>query len=347
MTMNASDESQSSTPESGRVGRDVAKLLVRTAALAFVTLLTVVAIAWFVPESNTYASASAVKHSRLEKLESPKIVVVGGSNLAFGLDSPMIEEATGRRVVNMGMDGFLGLRFMLAEVEPSLQRSDLVVIALEYGAYYKDIDGVAENQFAVIKANPTAAAYVTWEQKRSMLLALPRIARLKLARFVLVPARALRSLIKGSDYQSAGQVEEAIGSVDGFNEHGDLLAHLDVEQPGKPFDGDNLREAPINLEALDMIEGFAKRAQERGVSVMISYTPIADTYYERYRDELAVLHEAITTRPGLQAPAPPSAFVYREALFFDTVYHLRREGREARTKKLIEGIKTKIPAGSG
>jgi hypothetical protein len=35
----------------------------------------------------------------------------------------------------------------------------------------------------------------------------------------------------------------------------------------------------------------------------------------------------------------PSDFVLPDSLFFDTVYHLNKKGREIRTKKLIEIIK--------
>ncbi len=325
----------------------VGKLLVQVLALFVATVITVVLIAWFVPEGNTYSKVSTIKHARLEQLPSPKIVVVGGSNLAFGLDSPLIEKVTGRGVVNMGMDGFLGMRFMLAEVEPFLRESDLVVLAFEHGAYINDVNGVAENQFAVIKANPKAIAFINWEQQKAMLPAIPRIAQLKAARFVLEPARAVRSLIKGKDYQSAGQVEEAIGSVDGFNEHGDLLAHLDIVLPGEPFDGDNLKAKPLNQEALDLLNDFATRVGERGVEVLVSYTPVADTYFERYEEELGALHEAITAQPALHAPMPPSDFVYPVDEFFDTVYHLRRAAREQRTRKLIQAIQTKIAHNQG
>ena len=34
-----------------------------------------------------------------------------------------------------------------------------------------------------------------------------------------------------------------------------------------------------------------------------------------------------------------SDFVFPDSLFFDTVYHLNKKGREIRTKKLIEIIK--------
>ena len=52
---------------------------------------------------------------------------VGGSNLAFGIDSREVEQRTGYRVVNMGMGFNMGLRFMLAVVRPHIHAGDVVV----------------------------------------------------------------------------------------------------------------------------------------------------------------------------------------------------------------------------
>lgn len=167
------------TPSSNDTLRHVARLVGRVLLLLVATAATIAAVAWYIPEVNSYARASALKHRRLEQLDSPKIVVVGGSNLAFGLDSAMIEQATGRGVVNMGMDGFLGVRFMLAEVEPFIASGDLVVVAFEHGAYYNDEDGSAGNQFAVVKAYPQNASLLSQEQQLAILWEAPRKSEAK------------------------------------------------------------------------------------------------------------------------------------------------------------------------
>ena len=54
-----------------------------------------------------YLAASVDKHHLLVHQPSPRIVFVGGSNLAFGLDSGAIERSLGYHPVNMGLN--LGL----------------------------------------------------------------------------------------------------------------------------------------------------------------------------------------------------------------------------------------------
>src|SRR5690554_8180171 len=71
-------------------------------ALAVLVYLAALALVLLVPEQNDYALASNLKHDRLEALSGNRVVLVGGSNLAFGIDSKAIEAAVGCPVVNMG-----------------------------------------------------------------------------------------------------------------------------------------------------------------------------------------------------------------------------------------------------
>jgi hypothetical protein len=78
---------------------------------------------WQMAARNTddYLAASLDKEYRLATLPGPRVVFVGGSNVAFGLDSAIIERWTGRRSVNMGLYVNLGLPFMLDEVRAGLR----------------------------------------------------------------------------------------------------------------------------------------------------------------------------------------------------------------------------------
>ena len=57
---------------------------------------------------GNYQASLIDKVERLESIEEPKIVLIGDSNLAFGIDSEKIEEGHGIPVVNMGLHGGFG-----------------------------------------------------------------------------------------------------------------------------------------------------------------------------------------------------------------------------------------------
>ncbi len=78
-----------------------------------------------------YVAATIDKHDLLDQQPSPRIIFVGGSSAAFGLDSQKIGQSLGYHPVNMGIKVTLGLNFMLEEVETSLRsgRSCLSMVA--------------------------------------------------------------------------------------------------------------------------------------------------------------------------------------------------------------------------
>ena len=79
----------------------------------FIFCTIVAGAVWeIMPQYDTsYNAALHDKIDRIEMIEEPKIVLIGNSNVAFGFDSEMIEEAFGMPVVNMGLHGALGNAF--------------------------------------------------------------------------------------------------------------------------------------------------------------------------------------------------------------------------------------------
>ena len=82
---------------------------------------------------ETFLGELSVKCERLaEPSDKPRLVLVGGSAAAFGVDSALLEEQLPQdRVVNFGMYAALGTRVMLDLSEPLLQEGDLVLVMPE------------------------------------------------------------------------------------------------------------------------------------------------------------------------------------------------------------------------
>ncbi len=109
-----------------------------------------------------YLGAAIDKHNRLAQQPAPRVVFVGGSNLAFGLDSAEIERSLGYGVVNMGLDLSLGLDFMLREIEPFLARGDVVVISPEYEEFIDMYPGKVTTLFAEATIYPRAMQFFSY-----------------------------------------------------------------------------------------------------------------------------------------------------------------------------------------
>jgi len=61
------------------------------------------------PDPDSYFYGSLLKLDLLKTVPSPKIVVFGGSNVAFGIDSELIEKEFGIPVINDGLNAGVSL----------------------------------------------------------------------------------------------------------------------------------------------------------------------------------------------------------------------------------------------
>lgn len=76
--------------------------------------LTIVGIIYFPPNTfeGSYQSMLQIKYNVLRTVDEPKIIVISGISSAFGLDQNMLEEATGYKVANLGLQANIGPRFL-------------------------------------------------------------------------------------------------------------------------------------------------------------------------------------------------------------------------------------------
>jgi hypothetical protein len=331
----------SSIDEQQKTDSGILKFYIRLFCLGTIVAAVVGGIVLLVPDENDYSRASILKHERLAQLPSPKIVLVGGSNLAFGVDSQKIEQELDCQVVNMGMNGWLGIRFMLEEVRGTLKSGDTVVLSFEWDNFFKPVEGHGPSFLGIIKTNPAALSFLTFEQYKFLLQAFSEVAKEKMGR--LIKQELIRAGIRKQESTARelrGAFLNAIEALEGFSPHGDLISHLSVETP-LPFPlGQDLiqKGTPVEKKAIEMMVEFAKEMSSRKIDVLVSYPPIPPDVFERHSDSLNDIHRLLSKHKELSIPRDPVEFVFDRVNFFDTIYHLNRYGRPVRTHKVIEDL---------
>src|SRR5512138_1550398 len=88
-------------------------------------------------DQNKYIAAIQDKEALLLNTKSPRIIFVGGSNLAFGIDSKRVEEELGLSVINFGLHADLGMETSLNFIEKHAAPGDIIVLVPEY-EYFED-----------------------------------------------------------------------------------------------------------------------------------------------------------------------------------------------------------------
>ena len=103
----------------------------RTLSFVILAVSFAVFVHRFPPGDSLYA-ASADKMKLLQTQTSPRSIFVGGSSMAFGMDSGLVASRHGFHPVNMGLHLGIGLEFMLQQVEPLVRSGDVVVVSPWY-----------------------------------------------------------------------------------------------------------------------------------------------------------------------------------------------------------------------
>ena len=280
-----------------------------------------VIVLWPLQSGNLYLSV-ADKHDRLEACGSPKIIFVGGSSLALGLDSELIETALGWPITNMGVNGGFGLRYMLDEIKPALRAGDIVVLSPEYEHWYGTLLEGGLNMVWAIRAHPASLWY----------LSSPR-------QFLTLAANA-PEFLQGKFLEMLPGRRDPIYNRAAFNRYGDFVNHLPLE-PAPQIGGlERIDAQAFNPETAAALQSFAIFAEQHGAQAVYSFPPLAESQY-RFADNRAAIDrivQALNDLPRLSVLDRPADHVYPDELFFDTVYHLRGAGRALRSRQVAAAL---------
>ena len=86
--------------------------------------------------SESYYAELAPLTERLDRAEGKKLVLIGGSNIAFGVDAALLEELLAEKgydftVCPYGLYAAVGCISMLSLSEDALREGDIVILAVE------------------------------------------------------------------------------------------------------------------------------------------------------------------------------------------------------------------------
>lgn len=107
--------------------------------LVFIGVILI--LAFVLPyNKNGYMREQEVKMAMLSVPDrKPAVVLLGGSNVAFGYDSEMLSDSLGMPVVNAGLHASIGLKYIIDDCFPRLRRGDILVLSPEYGHFFGDM----------------------------------------------------------------------------------------------------------------------------------------------------------------------------------------------------------------
>lgn len=303
----------------------------RTFFIKLIIMTLIVLVFCFVQVMPQYEynnqAAMVDKVKRLESLEGAKITLVGNSNLAFGINSPLLEELTGVQVANMGLHGGVGNVFNEQAAKINIHEGDLIILS---PSSFNDNDRVK---------NPELA-WITIENHLSMW----RFIRLKdIPDMAMAYPTYLKKCINMWANGTGNRDTEPIYSRTKYNEYGDNIyprtgntEDLDLSYVGLPM---------ISEEYVNRINRLNEYVKERGATLLIAAYPIAWHEGAPSKEEYATFENDLKSRVDCAVISDYTEYCFDTKYFFNTYLHLTEEGAKMRTELLAKDIKNYLQNG--
>lgn len=281
-------------------------------------------------EETHFAASINEKQEQLSSLPSPKVVLVAGSNFAYGVDSEKLEDSLKLPVMNMSFQYFLGTDFLIKQVEANLKKGDILVLGFEYMAADK---GELKEKLIVKKFYPKAEKWIEYENLTEYISANLRF-RIDYIRRIFT-----RLILRNSTKPTIEDTESVFFRY-AINKNGDLISHLN--NPDKPFAKDFLDEHHQTMQsAIKSMNDFTDKFNQEGIKVVYTFPPYSQSSYDANKVQVGRIYKNFDKAKFILLDKPTD-MVYPDSLFHDLAYHLNKQGREIRTQHLIKVLKEQL-----
>lgn len=269
--------------------------------------------------SEHYDGIVYKKLTYFDSIEGPRIVLVGNSNLAFGIQSEILEEEFNIPVVNLGFQGAVDNAFHERMIAGRLHKGDIVVICHTTYADDGKIDvpllalETIETHFGLWNL-PNIGDYV------SLINAIP----------IYLNHATKRYCGDDSDY--------SVYMAKSFNKQGDNVAKRKWgEQTVEWSNGVSVPQ--INDNCIDRLNKLNQYVNKCGATLLVAGYPIAMGEYTQNTIVYEEFEKQLRDALDCTVISDVNNYMFPYSYFWDTQYHLTTEGARIRTNCLKEDIK--------
>lgn len=279
---------------------------------------------------DTFMGELKSKYERLKETSGKRIVLVGGSGVAFDCDSALTDDFfPSYEIVNFGMYAGLGTKAVMDLSENYIHEGDIVILSPEqseqtFSDYFNGeyMWQAADGAFGMLRDLKS-------ENFEAMLGNFPRFALEK-----------LNYVMKGQKPQT-----DSIYQKKSFNIYGDI--ELDTCRENILPNGYDVNqkvrftENVVQPEFMDYMNDWAKRLEKKGAVVWYRYCPVNKLSVEDM-DDLAAYDVFLRQKLDFPVIGNPENSLMEAEWFFDTNFHLNQPGKEVNTVQLIRDMKAML-----
>ncbi len=276
---------------------------------------------------DTFLGALGDKYDRLYAIKQPKLVVIGGSSTAFGLDSALLEQHMKMPVVNFGLYATLGTKIMLDLARDAIGEGDIIILAPETDSQTLSLYFNAEAMWQACDGAFQMLKHVDSADRGDMVGALFAFASKKTGYW-----------LKGKPNPSG------VYRHDSFNRYGDIAYERPHNIMRLGYDPNMMMTfstAMFSSDFIDYVNVYIDEAKKKGATVYYSFPPINESAIANdvTEETIRAYYEYVSQNINCDVISNIHDYIIEENYFYDSNFHLNDSGVILRTANLIKDLK--------
>ena len=270
--------------------------------------------------THEYNASFIDKINRLESIKEPKIVLVSNSNVAFGINSSLVEKEIKMPVVNLGLHGGLGNAFNERMALLGVNKGDIVVIS---HLTYEDDDTISDPELALL----TVENYFRY-WKIFRLKDYPRI-------ICSLPKYSYKCLIRFITKADKETTRTTCFARSMFNEYGDNIFPRNIEAGES---APRLSHPAINKTCINRINKFTNYCNSKGVVVVIAGSQFLSGIEGFNLEEYKTFQKELENSVICPIISDFTDYIFDKKYFYTSNLHMTNDGANIRTIQLIKDL---------
>ncbi|WP_292144454.1 hypothetical protein [Butyrivibrio sp.] len=274
------------------------------------------------------------KYNRLKNTDGKRIIIVGGSGMAFDVDSSLIKENFPEyEVVNLGMYAALGTASVLDMAISYCHAGDIIIYAPEQNTQPLSMYLGSDFAWQALDGAYYMLPFFMMSEKNISLMAaaFPRFAVQKLKLFVTNSAPDPDSVYRKS----------------AFNEYGDIADDLPQNTMLNGFDENtavSYDTSVIPADYVSYLNECDKKATQKGSTLLFTYCPankaaVVGAKESDFENAIDGYDLFLRNTLAIEVIGNPYDSIMDKEWFYDTNFHLNSNGKKLYTRQFIRNLK--------
>lgn len=304
--------------------RYITKVILFVGAL----FLLLVVIGMILPYNKEgYIRAQKFKMNVLDNpSRKPTIVILGGSNAAFGYDTKELNDSLSMPVFNAGLHAGMGMKFFLDDCSQYLKKGDVLVFSPEYDQFYGNLnDGQSEMTDAFYLYHCLYPGEMSYKQIIGVIQNTPSYLRKKIE-YNLVALAHLKT--------------DPVYTLSSVNKYGDVTWHWYHTKAHSAPDGLGLdsESGAFNESAFTYLVAKLNELKLKGVTIVMYPAAFEQDAFKGSTKSIEYISKRLRLA-GFPYICDPRDCSFPKNDFYDTNYHLNHQGALLHNKHLIKTLK--------